>query len=371
MTAAAFRCPECGVDLVEARVFGELRYGCPQCKGLAVPLASLARIADPQVNSLVQDALAHAAHPSNRTCPKCPRAMERAELILSGLVVVVDACRSCELVWFDAGELEQIPKRKRYDHATVTQAQRLVSDARRDLELRHLKRGEADALLPVASPLAIVIAFLGFPVEADHPRLRRKPVVTRTLCGAFVVCFLLERTGLFTAADVGFVPQNWTRAGGLTLLSAFFFHLDLGHLLGNGWFLWTFGDDVEDRIGRRRFVVLLLAGAIFGAIGHALGDSDPTTPLVGASAGISAVLTFYGLQFPLRTLVAPYARIPIRIPAIGYLVIWIMFQLVGAMRQKEGLTAVSAFAHLGGVLAGTIGWACWRKVAQPTAQPEW
>ena len=366
MTAApASTCPDCRVALQEARVFGELRYGCPECKGLAVPLASLARIADPQVNTLVRDAIAHAAHPSIRTCPRCPRLMERADLVLSGLIVEVDACRHCDLVWFDAGELEQIPKRKRYDHEAVAQADRLVSEARRNLELRHAKRSEADALLPVASPLAIVIAFLGFPVEADHPRLARRPVVTWATCAALVVAFALERAGLFTAADAGFVPADWTRAGGLTLLSAFFFHVDWGHLLGNVWFLYTFGDDVEAQVGRRKFVALLLAGVVLGAIVHAAGDSDRTTPLVGASAGISAVLAFYGLQYPLRTLVAAYARIPVRIPAVGYLALWIMLQFAGAMLQREGRTAVSAFAHLGGVVAGTIAWAFWRKPAQP------
>jgi membrane associated rhomboid family serine protease/Zn-finger nucleic acid-binding protein len=362
--APTHTCPECRVPLREARVFGELRYGCSECKGLAVPLASLARIADPQVNTLVRDALAHASHPSDRTCPKCPRVMERADLTLSGLVVVVDACRHCDLVWFDAGELEQIPKRRRYDHEAVAQADRLVSEARRGLELRHAKRSEADALLPVASPLAIVIAFLGFPVEADHPRLARRPVVTWTACAALLVAFALEKAGLFTADDAGFVPADWTRAGGLTVLSAFFFHVDWGHLLGNVWFLYTFGDDVEAQLGRRRYLALLLAGVLFGAIGHAAGDADRTTPLVGASAGISAVLAFYGLQYPLRTLVAAYARIPVRIPALGYLVLWIILQLAGAMLQREGRTAVSAFAHLGGVLAGTIAWALWRKPAR-------
>jgi membrane associated rhomboid family serine protease len=225
-----------------------------------------------------------------------------------------------------------------------------------------VKRSEADALLPVASPLAIVIAFLGFPVELDRSRLARRPVVTWSVCGALLVVFALEKAGLFTADDAGFVPANWARAGGLTVLSAFFFHVDWGHLLGNAWFLFTFGDDVEDRIGRRRFVALLLAGTLFGAIGHALGDAESATPLVGASAGISAVLAFYGLQFPQRTLMAPLG-IPMRVPALGYLAIWIMLQLFGAMLQREGLTAVSAFAHLGGVLAGTIAWAKWHGPA--------
>lgn len=356
----AFTCPECRAALHEARVFGEPRYGCAACGGLAVPFAALARIADPQVNALVHDAVEHAARPSDRDCPKCARRMARIDLVLSGLVVVVDACRGCELVWFDAGELEQIPRRKRYDHETVAQAERLVTQARRDLELRHRKRGEADALLPVASPLAVVIAFLGFPVEADHPRLARRPVVTWSTCAALVLLFLLEKRGLLSVEDFGFVPAEWSRGFGLTLLSTFFIHVGWGHLLGNVWFLFTFGDDVEDRIGRRRFVALLLAGAILGALCHALGDAHPTTPLVGASAGISAVLTFYGLQFPLRTLVAAYAGIPVRVPAIGYVALWIILQIVGAMVQRAGLTAVSGFAHLGGVLAGTIAWALWR-----------
>jgi membrane associated rhomboid family serine protease len=363
--APAFTCPECRVPLGEARVFGELRYGCPNCKGLAVPLASLARVADPRVNDLVRDALAHAPQPSDRTCPKCPRVLARVELILSGLVVVVDACRTCELVWFDAGELDQIPRRQRYDHVAVTQAAQLVAHARRDLELRHAKRSEADALLPVASPLAIVIAFLGFPVEVDRPRLKYAPLVTWIACVALVAVFLLEKADVFTLEELGFVPANWTRALGLTVVTSFFFHVDWGHLLGNVWFLFTFGDDVEDLIGRRRFATLLLAGTVLGAAAHALLGSDATKTLVGASAGISAVLTFYGLQFPWRTLVAPYMRIPVRIPALGYLAIWIILQLVGAMLQFQGLTPVSAFAHLGGVLAGTVAWALWRTPSRP------
>jgi membrane associated rhomboid family serine protease len=363
--APALACPECRVALGEARVFGELRYGCPECKGIAVPLASLVRVVDPQVNALVRDALEHSARPSDRVCPKCPRTLARIDLVLSGLVVVVDACRHCELVWFDAGELDQIPKRRRYDKVAVAQAQRLVVDARRDLQMRHVKQSEAAALIPVASPLAIVIAFLGFPVEVDRPRLRTRAWITWSACLAFAAVFLFERLDLVTSDELGFVPAHWTRLGGLTVVTAFFCHVDWGHLLGNGWFLFTFGDDVEDRLGRRRFAALLLAGTVFGAAAHALGGADATRPLVGASAGISAVLTFYCLQFPWRMLVAPLLRIPIRIPALGYLAIWIILQLVGAMRQMEGRTAVSAFAHFGGVLAGTIAWAFWRKKAEP------
>ncbi len=147
-----------------------------------------------------------------------------------------------------------------------------------------------------------------------------------------------------------------------TFLTSMFLHGGLAHLIGNLWTLWIFGDNVEDRMGRGRFLVFyLLCGLIAGAVHYAF-NADSPIPTVGASGAISGVLGAYFLLFPKATLLllVPIFFYPlfVTVPAVLYLAFWFLAQFLsgtaalGSGPQMNG--GVAWWAHIGGFIAGVF-----------------
>ena len=122
---------------------------------------------------------------------------------------------------------------------------------------------------------------------------------------------------------------------------------------------------MEDLLRPFRYFVLIALAAFIGDLAHIAADPHSQIPCVGASGGIAGVITFYALKFP-HVRLAFLMRWGfvwfrwIRFPAWFALVLWILFQLIGAWEQKAGISSVSAFAHLGGAAVGLVAWLLWR-----------
>ena len=127
----------------------------------------------------------------------------------------------------------------------------------------------------------------------------------------------------------------------LTLLTAMFLHGGWFHLIGNMWFLWIFGDNVEDRLGHFGFAVLYLVGGILASLCHWFMQPDSTLPVIGASGAVAAVLGAY-------TITWPFARVHslvflvifftvVELPALVVLGFWFIEQLVAALAIKNRL----------------------------------
>lgn len=212
----------------------------------------------------------------------------------------------------------------------------------------------------------------------DHLPTRNRPVVTYALIAINVAVFLVQvlvghaeaerivqQFGLvpavITSMDLGTANSAGGAMGALiTPLTSMFLHGGLMHILGNMWFLWIFGDNVEDALGRGRFLAFyLLTGLCAAALQIASGPSS-TTPMVGASGAISGVLAGYVLLFPrarVVTLIPIILLFPtIEIPAFYFIFIWFGMQLLNgfqslAMVANEG---VAWWAHIGGFVAGLL-----------------
>jgi membrane associated rhomboid family serine protease len=144
----------------------------------------------------------------------------------------------------------------------------------------------------------------------------------------------------------------------LTLVTAMFLHGGWIHLIGNMWFLWIFGDNVEDRLGHFGFAVLYLVGGILASLCHWFMQPDSTLPVIGASGAVAAVLGAY-------TITWPFARVHsfvflvifftvLDLPALVVLGFWFIQQLVAARAIENRLATqgVAWWAHVGGFLAG-------------------
>lgn len=143
----------------------------------------------------------------------------------------------------------------------------------------------------------------------------------------------------------------------LTLLTAMFMHGSWMHLLGNMLYLFIFGDNLEHRLGWKRYLVFYLLTGIIASLSHVLSayflQQSTITPSLGASGAISGVLGGYMLLFPKLKVKAIFLYQIIVIPAALALGIWIAFQIVSGMLSGGG-GGVAYAAHIGGFVAGLL-----------------
>jgi membrane associated rhomboid family serine protease len=146
----------------------------------------------------------------------------------------------------------------------------------------------------------------------------------------------------------------------LSLLTCMFLHGGWLHLLGNMWFLWIFGNNVEDRLGRLLFLLVYLGGGIVASACHWAVYSDSLTPVIGASGAVATVLGAYAITWPwarVHTLVFLFIFITvIDVPALVVLGVWFAGQLLSGVQAlgHAAATGVAWWAHIGGFAAGVV-----------------
>jgi membrane associated rhomboid family serine protease len=146
----------------------------------------------------------------------------------------------------------------------------------------------------------------------------------------------------------------------LTVFSSMFLHGGWIHLLGNMWTLWIFGDNVEDRLGRARYLALYLGSGLAAALLHIYTNAGSLVPTIGASGAIAGVMGAYFRFYPqakVETLVPPFFFGPVfELPAVLFLGWWFLLQFFnGAMSlgaRGEGFSGIAWWAHVGGFLFG-------------------
>lgn len=213
-----------------------------------------------------------------------------------------------------------------------------------------------------------------FPLRDTTPS-RTAPVVTSALIAVNAVVFLLQlglsQEGLQRLfLEYGVVPARftslaWGESVGLhfsllPLITTQFLHGGLLHLLGNLWMLWIFGDNVEDRLGRGRFLLFYLTCGVAAALLHIASAPGSAVPAVGASGAISGVLGAYFLLYPnarVLTLVPIVIFLHfIELPAFVFIGLWFVMQLLSGTLSLMAATAtgVAWWAHIGGFIAGML-----------------
>lgn len=224
-----------------------------------------------------------------------------------------------------------------------------------------------------------------FPLSDDNPRLHT-PYATFTLIALNVLAWaliqgfgdagtlarsichyglvpgdLLGRLAPGTAIELG--PGLGCRLDGdgspLSLVTSMFLHGSWFHIIGNMWFLWVFGDNVEDQLGPVRFVVFYLLCGLAAAGAQIVSHPESSVPMVGASGAIGGVMGAYAILYPrarvnLLIFLGFYVT-TVAVPAIWMLGYWFLLQIIGgipALGSGEG--GVAFWAHAGGFVAGLL-----------------
>ncbi len=223
------------------------------------------------------------------------------------------------------------------------------------------------------------------PLRDDNPT-EITPIVTMALMGICILVWLTVQGGGFSepamisslcsfgaipgevvgrlspgsVIDLG--PGASCELGGLTretLLTSMFLHGSWMHLIGNMWFLWIFGNNVEDSMGHLRYLLFYVVTGLLAAGAHVLSDPASAIPTVGASGAISGIMGAYLVLYPrarVKTLV-PLIIIftVINVPAWVMLGYWFVVQIVSSMAESAMSGGGVAFwAHIGGFAAGVL-----------------
>jgi membrane associated rhomboid family serine protease len=146
----------------------------------------------------------------------------------------------------------------------------------------------------------------------------------------------------------------------LTPVTSMFLHGGWGHIIGNSLYLWVFGNNVEDSMGRGRFLVFYLLTGIAAALAHVLVDPASPVPTVGASGAISGIMGGYLVLYPrcrVRTFVPPFFLL--NFPAWFVLILWFVSQVLTGLPELMTLRpeisgGVAVWAHVGGFVAGVL-----------------
>jgi membrane associated rhomboid family serine protease/Zn-finger nucleic acid-binding protein len=360
-----FACPNCGSRLIRTpHDHGGVFWACERCGGRAVGVAVLRRGLFRNYVNHVWSQVSDSQLADGKKCPSCERPMTVVHAPGPD-GAHIDACKVCQWVWFDAAEYEdgaQLPKprpRQQIPEAALelygrSQAEKIAADWRRRYP---------NSELP---PWEIIPGVLGLPVPEDEPLLRRIPFVTWGLAVALVIVAALAYLWPELRADWGLVPADAFRRGGLGFVTYFFLHGGMYQLLFNVYFLMVFGDDVEDYLGSGNFALLVLVGTLSGAILHAFLAPDRHAVLLGANAGVSGIVAFYGLKFPQARLRYLWGLGWYSMPASLATAFWAFSQLIGARSQLAGTDDISYLAHIGGALVGLWFWFLWRN-DEPTS----
>jgi len=156
--------------------------------------------------------------------------------------------------------------------------------------------------------------------------------------------------------DGGFMANALT-----PLFTSIFMHGSWLHIIGNMWFLWIFGDNVEDRLGHLKYLVFYLLCGIGAALIHVAFHPSSSLPVIGASGAISGVLGAYLVSYPgarIHTLLIIFVIIRfVEIPAYAFLIFWFAFQfLSGAVELSahQDVAGVAYWAHMGGFVVGIL-----------------
>ena len=213
-----------------------------------------------------------------------------------------------------------------------------------------------------------------FPIWDDIPT-KKYPLITVILIALNSIVFLYqvslgERFTEFTYS-MGLHPFEITHhidlfpSGPsliyLTIFSSMFMHGSIVHLLGNMLFLWIFGNNVEDYLGRKKFAIFYLVCGIAAAFTQIVFNPDSRVPMVGASGAIAGVLGAYSVLYPRAKVTTViififFIRL-IKIPAVIVLSFWIIYQFLYGISSLAGTTGESGvawFAHIGGFICGVI-----------------
>jgi len=328
-------CPHCkNRPLVQAQFESQQIEVCPDCGGLWFQNTELnAVLADFDNGDDDPDFFQQIGKPlglTQRACPECGEKMQGYHL-LENYEVVIDMCHPCDSTWIDKDELDDVR------HSPLLQE-----------ALGEINKG--------ISWKSWLFEFLSrMPVEYNV-KSRTKPWVTWALLALNTIIF----------ASYAFNPQLTEQIINLfaerpddvlngihwwTPVTATFLHGSIMHLVGNMYFLWVVGDNIEGVLGHKRYLGLYLLLGISASFFSLVADPTSTIPSLGASGAIAGLFGLYMIWFPYARFSFMVFVYQLKIPVWVYFLGWLGINIFSMWAGGQG---VDYWAHIGGFIAGCV-----------------
>lgn len=345
-------CPNCATLTMEKVDYHQQEVDkCKQCDGIWLEKGELnaaLSIADNDNDQVtLEDELGDELGESKRYCHICDQTLTRYYL-MSGFEVEVDACSSCSGVWLDNEELEKVAQSPAIAKALL----------------------ELDK--PVAKRTWLFQILSQMPVEYNL-KPKRTPWVTYSLILLNLLIFISYYSGVvgeYYAYDNFSLHSNQVSHGNQlwTLLTHMYMHGGVMHLVGNMYFLYIIGDNLEDALGRGKFILLYTICGFAAGAAQILSDPSSTIPMVGASGAIAGLFAMYLLWFRHASLTLMIVVYQKKVTPMVFFAIWLAFNIIGLVVASIDGGGVAYWAHIGGFIAGiAIGLAIKKEVF--TANP--
>jgi rhomboid family protein len=223
-----------------------------------------------------------------------------------------------------------------------------------------------------------------FPIHDDTERVHGRPYLNYGMIAINVIVFIWEASATSFFSDPSATEDIFMTYGAVpnrivndfpdsapTIITSMFMHGGIAHIIGNMVFLFVFGDNIEDRYGRIKYVLIYLGWGAAAALAHsfyAVSTGQGEIPSVGASGAISGILGAYLVMYPrakIVTIIAVFFIYTVRIPVLIYIPFWFIMQLIFAgigQLGPVGESGVAYLAHIGGFVAGALTGLAWRAL---------
>jgi membrane associated rhomboid family serine protease len=219
-----------------------------------------------------------------------------------------------------------------------------------------------------------------FPIHDDIERMHGRPYLNYGLIAINVIVFIWEASATSFFSDpratedifmtYGAVPNrivNDFPDSAPTIITSMFMHGGIAHIIGNMVFLFVFGDNIEDRYGKIKYILIYLGWGAAAALAHsfyAVSAGQGEIPAVGASGAISGILGAYLVMYPranILTIIAVFFIYTVRIPVLVY-IMQLIFAIIGQLGPVGEAVGVAYLAHIGGFVAGALTGLAWRAL---------
>jgi membrane associated rhomboid family serine protease len=360
------KCPSCSTELNQIEsLSGSIIDKCPNCKGIWFDsdefINSVRALAEnkeisPQLPQLFKSRVVQTVSlfdEKDKICPRCNQKLIKFNYGYDSNVFL-DKCTMCQGIWADETEIREIARYLKLDPRVQEIGKSLIEINQTQKDITELGNALSDRS-PILAFMPILILPLG-----DEIATTKFPKINLSIIGLCVITYIYQF--FVTANPIAFIQQFGVipsqilqREMFYSLFTSMFLHGDFLHLLGNMFFLWIFGDNVEDRFSSLGYIAFYLACGVAANFMHIYFNASSTNPAIGASGAISGIMGAYLIFYPtarIKTLII--SRI-IQVPAFLWLGTWFLFQLIfGFIYHSAGVSNIAWFAHIGGFVFGGV-----------------
>ena len=358
-------CPFCSTKLTELKSTTALIDICLNCKGMwfdsgefvdFVRTLTESEEISPKTPQLFKEQMIQTLDTikeKDKICPRCNQKLKKFNYAYDSNVFL-DKCPHCQGMWVDGGEVKEVARYLKEDPRITTIAEGLIQRNETLEDLTELSKTLMDT-----NPAALFMPKIILPL-GDELVAHKFPKISLSIIGLCILVFIgqiifVSEPKAFMQSFGAITTKILKGEAFYSLFSSMFLHGGILHLLGNMFFFWIFGDNVEDRFSNLGYITFYLACGLAADFMHIFLNASSDIPAIGASGAISGVMGAYFVFYPKARIKTLFINRILYIPAFLWLGTWFLFQVIfGFIYKSADVSNIAWFAHIGGFVFGGL-----------------